>query len=151
MRLLLVSLVFLLALLVVPLAHAGDIDVKPDSRIEVIYFTAPDCAYCRSWKLFTWKPFSDTPPAKHVTLITVDKGGLRYKIGKSDYPKEYRHLYEQEPSLGNRVPAFWVLVDGKPIVSSIGETSWGTTIEPAIIDLVTKKLAGGGTVSSLAP
>lgn len=42
MRLLLVCLVFLFALLVVPLGYAGDVDVKPDSRIEVVYIHASD-------------------------------------------------------------------------------------------------------------
>ena len=35
-------IICLLALLVVPLVHAGDIDVKPDSRIEVVYIHAGD-------------------------------------------------------------------------------------------------------------
>jgi len=50
------------------------------------------------------------------SLITVDKGFLRYRLKEDDYPKEYRHLYKEDPNFGKGVPAWWVLVDGQPVL-----------------------------------
>ncbi len=146
-------IVCLLALVVgwITSVHAGTMDVKPDSRIEIVYIHANDCPYCRSWRYTLnggWKRFSQKPEAKYVNLITVDKGFLRYPLKENDYPEGYRHLYKIAPNFGKGVPAWWVLVDGQPILRNGGERNWDTTVEPTIIDLVTKKLAGGGTISS---
>jgi hypothetical protein len=130
-------------------AHAGDLDVKPDSRIEILYLSANDCRYCRSWQLFTWKRFSQTPEAQYVRLIKVDRGSLRFSVSENDYPKEYRHLYQKAPGFGNTVPAWWVLLDGQPIMRSVGGSDWDSRVEPTLVQLVTKKLAGGGTLSSV--
>lgn len=123
----------------------GTLDVKPESRIEIVYISASDCSYCRSWRYTLnggWKRFSQKPEAQYVHLITVDKGLLRFRIKEDDYPKGYRHLYKEAPRFGNVVPAWCVLVDGQPVLYGAGEKNWDTTVEPAIIDLVAQKLAG---------
>jgi hypothetical protein len=60
MRRLMACSVFLLVLVMswMTHAHAGNIEVKSDSRIEVVYIHAADCPYCRNWQLHTQKRFS---------------------------------------------------------------------------------------------
>ena len=145
-------MVCLLALMVgwIMSVSAGDLVVKPDSSIEVVYISAKDCSYCRSWRYTInggWDNFSKQPEAKHVSLVTVDKGFRRHGIEVKDYPDGYQHLYEMNMSLGRLVPAFWVLVDRQPVLGIAGEKRWDTDVVPVIIDLVSKKLAGGGTIT----
>ena len=86
-----------------------------------------------------------------MDIITIDKGRIRYTLKANDYPEGYRHLHQHDPDFGKRVPAWWLLVDRQPVLWKNGETNWDSIIEPTILDLVAKKVAGGGTVSGVIP
>lgn len=131
-------------------AAALDVPVKRDSRIEVVYITAKDCIYCRSWRYTMagdWGRFSETPAGRSVQLVTVDKVTLRNKVKREHYPTGYGHLYDLSPEFGNSVPAWWVVVDGQPVTRRMGENRWKPDLEPLLEKLVAAKLAGGATVA----
>ena len=96
-------------------AHAGDLDVKPDSRIELLYLSANDCRYCRSWQQLSWKRFSQTPEAQYVRLIKVDRGSLRFAVSenlvhKKQKSKKHTHTLSGTPSRCSTVAAALPLV-----------------------------------------
>jgi hypothetical protein len=131
-------------------ANAETVEVRSTSTIEIVYITAGDCVYCRSWRYMQaggWARFEQRAEAKHVNLVSVDKGVLRNSMKLDYYPERYRNLYELSPRFGNIVPAWWILLDGKPVLRKVGETGWDTVIEPAIIELVAAKMEGGGTLA----
>jgi hypothetical protein len=135
-------------------SNAAEWAVGKDSRIEVVYITAADCVYCKSWRYTRagdWARFSRTPAASHVALVTVDKTTLRNFITREHYPAAYGHLFDLAPQFGNVVPAWWVLLDGKPVTRRVGEGNWATGIEPMLEQLVAAKSSGGGLVVHNAP
>ncbi len=130
-------------------ATAQQLEVRSNSTIEIIYITAADCVYCRSWRYMRtggWTRFEEKAEARHVNLVSVDKGGLNSHMKSDYYPEQYRNLYQLSPQFGNFVPAWWLLLDGKPVLRKVGESGWDTVIEPAIIKLVALKSLGGGTI-----
>jgi hypothetical protein len=142
------------ALCAAALAQARDVPVKRDSRIDVVYLTAKDCVYCRSWRYTMagdWSRFSETQAGRNVQLVTVDKVTLRNPIKRDHYPAEYGHLYDLAPQFGNSVPAWWVVVDGQPVTRRMGENRWKPDLESLLEKLVAAKLAGGGTVAYNPP
>lgn len=139
-----------LALACAGVANAQPLEVRSNSTIEIVYITAADCVYCRSWRYMRtggWTRFEQKAEAKYVNLVSVDKGVLNNPMKSDYYPEQYRNLYQLSPRFGNLIPAWWLLLDGKPVLRKVGETGWDTVIEPAIIKLVAVKIAGGGTVS----
>lgn len=135
-------------------APGRDVPVKADSRIEVVYLTAKDCVYCRSWRYTMagdWGRFSETQTGRNVQLVTVDKVTLRNKMKRDFYPADYAHLYDQAPEFGNAIPAWWVVVDGQPVTRRMGENRWKPDLETLLDKLVAAKLAGGGKVAYAPP
>ena len=130
--------------LMADVAGADDVIVTPSSKIEVIYFASQECPYCIEWQVYTWRAFKKTAVAQHVAWVVIEKGSLYNKISKRDYPREHQWMFDQAPTLGNVVPAWWLIVDGKPVHSGVGEHQWLTVIEPTIVRLVGEKLAAGG-------
>jgi len=55
------------------------------------------------------------------------------------------------PQFGNTLPAWWVVLDGKPVTRRAGENNWKTGIEPILEKLADAKLNGGGVVVHSAP
>jgi hypothetical protein len=135
-------------------AHAAtQHQVRPDSRIEVVYLTAPDCVYCKSWRYMRtgdWSRFADSPAGREVKLVTVEKQTLRMPIEKRHYPEALAKLHDVAPQFGNVVPAWWVVLDGVPVMRRLGENRWREEIEPVLEQLVKAKQAGGG-VYAYAP
>lgn len=147
------SLALSLALLFPSFVSARVFEVKPDSHIDVVYLTAKDCIYCKSWRYMgagDWARFSETKTAQSVNLVTVEKGTLRNEIKRDDYAPEHRNLYDAAPKFGNTLPAWWVLLDGKPVMRALGENRWKEKIEPVLENLVRTKLKGGGPMEYAA-
>jgi hypothetical protein len=145
-------LVFLLtsvSLLLSTNVNSADIAVRGDSRIDVIYISAADCVNCKSWRYMRggdWARFSETESAKSITLVTVDKVSIRNLMKREFYPKEYGFLFDKSSQFGNNIPAWWVMVDGEPVIRRVGEDRWKVDIEPALEKLVAAKRRNGGTV-----
>lgn len=130
-------------------SNAADIRIKGDSKIEVVYITAADCIYCKSWRYMRtgdWGRFSETETGRAVTLITADKVTLRNTMRKDFYPPEHASLFDNAPKFGNIVPAWWIVVDGVPVLRRVGENRWKTEVEPALETLVLAKKKNGGVV-----
>jgi hypothetical protein len=129
--------------------HAADLTVRKESRIDIVYITAADCVNCKSWRYMRngdWARFSDTSAAQQVNLITIDKTTLRNRIERSHYPAEYAHLFDVAPQFGNTVPAWWIVLDGKPVARRVGESNWKKGIEPVLEKLAAARQNGGGLV-----
>ena len=144
-KLSIVAITLVLLLSCVPSAQAQS---EPVSDITVIYVEKYSCPYCREWKLWEWPEFKKQPEAKHVDMIMIDKGQSRSALGKSDYPKKYRYLYEQVSGFGTPVPAWLLIANGKPVVMSAGQSSWSSHIMPEIKRLVALKLAALAAVEN---
>ncbi|GEM_PF-7018383 len=124
------------------------------SEVQVVYLTSPDCVYCRSWRYLRnggWARAQANGLAARIMLTEVSKRTLREGIRADHYPEALRGLYAQNPSLGNAIPAWWVLVDGRPVYGAVGETDWDSAIEPLLQDLLKAKTAGGGRVAIKRP
>jgi hypothetical protein len=130
------------------------LQVRADSRIEVVYLTAPDCVYCKSWRHMRtgdWTRYSESPTGRDVKLVTVEKQTLRMPIEKRHYPAEYAQLHEKAPQFGNVVPAWWVVLDGVPVMRRVGEGRWREEVEPVLDQLVKAKQSGGALVKYTPP
>ncbi len=130
-------------------ATAAPVTVRADSRIEVVFLTAPDCVYCKSWRHMRagdWPRFSESESGRQVQLVTAQKPTLREKVQGSHYPEGYARLHALAPQFGNFVPAWWLLVDGVPVTRRAGETRWRQDLEPVVERFARAKLAGGGVV-----
>ena len=128
-----------MALLFCASAVGAPVKVTRNSEVSLLYVTAPDCPYCRSWRHLRaggWSLFQEKPQSKKVQLIEIQKQSLHDRIDASHYPAQYRHVYEQAPKFGNRIPAWILLVDGKPVLRVTGEGNWARQLEPVIIRLV---------------
>ena len=109
--------------------------------IAVIYVWKYGCPFCREWKLWELPEFKKQPEAHYVDLIMIDKGRSRTGLTKRDYPEKYRYLHEQVSGFGTPVPAWLVVVDGKPVLMNAGLNSWKADVLPEIQRQVAKKLA----------
>ncbi len=126
----------------------------PGSEVHVVYLTSPDCVYCRSWRHLKnggWARAQASGLAARISLTEVSKRTLREGIRADHYPELLRNLYGQNPSFGNMIPAWWVLVDGQAVYGAVGETAWDSTIEPLLQDLLKAKVSGGGRVPLKRP
>ncbi len=124
------------------------------SVIEVVYLTSPDCGYCRSWRHLRnggWARAQDSGLAAHVRLVEVIKRTLRDPIGADHYPEALRFLHQRHPGMGNRIPAWWVLVDGQPVWGGVGEGTWDVSIAPLLDELARARAAGGAVVALKRP
>ncbi len=105
--------------------------VRPDSRLEMFYLSAPDCPYCTHWEsqardeLFSWST------GKALAFVEIRGETLRQPITERHYPPEYRWVYEQiGPSRG--VPRFLLAVDGRVLLSAYGTNRYKEVFFPAL-------------------
>ena len=91
-------------------SQAATFNVRPDSRIEIVYLTARDCPYCRFWRYNPegdWARFLQTEAGREVQLVNADKGSLHNAVKRENYPAGYEHLYDRKPQFGKHLPSWW--------------------------------------------
>jgi len=105
--------------------------VRPDSRLEMFYLSAPDCPYCNHWESQAKDELLAWTSGTALTFVEIRGETLRLPITERHYPPEYRWVYEQiGPSRG--VPRFLLAVDGRVLLSTYGTSRYKEVFFPAL-------------------
>lgn len=105
--------------------------VRPDSRLEMFYLSAPDCPYCTHWESRARNELLAWSADKALSYVEIRGETLRQPITERHYPSEYRWVYEQiGPSRG--VPRFLLAVDGRVLLSTYGTSRYNEVFLPAL-------------------
>jgi hypothetical protein len=105
--------------------------VRPDSRLEMFYLSAPDCPYCTHWESRARNELLAWSADKALSFVEIRGETLRQPITERHYPPEYRWVYEQiGPSRG--VPRFLLAVDGRVLLSAYGTARYNEVFLPAL-------------------
>jgi hypothetical protein len=105
--------------------------VRPDSRLEMFYLSAPDCPYCTHWESQAKDELLAWSADKALSFVEIRGETLRQPITERHYPPEYRWVYEQiGPSRG--VPRFLLAVDGRVLLSTYGTNRYREVFFPAL-------------------
>lgn len=105
--------------------------VRPDSRLEMFYLSAPDCPYCMHWESQARDELLAWSADKALAFVEIRGETLRQPITERHYPPEYRWVYEQiGPSRG--VPRFLLAVDGRVLLSTYGTNRYKEVFLPAL-------------------
>lgn len=105
--------------------------VRPDSRLEMFYLSAPDCPYCTHWESRAMGELLAWAADKPLDFVEIRGQTLRQPITERHYPPEYRWVYEQiGPSRG--VPRFLLAVDGRVLLSAYGTNRYNEVFFPAL-------------------
>ena len=112
--------------------------VRPDSRLEMFYLSAPDCPYCTHWESRARNELLAWSADKALGLVEIRGETLRQPITERHYPLEYRWVYEQiGPSRG--VPRFLLAVDGRVRLSVYGTARYNDVFLPALKEVAARR------------
>lgn len=115
--------------------------VRPDSRIEMFYLSAPDCPYCVHWESRAKGELLASPAGQVLRFVEIRGETLRLPIAARHYPPEFRWVFEQVgPSRG--VPRFLLAVDGKVVLSAFGTGGYTNVFLPALNAVIARREAG---------
>lgn len=105
--------------------------VRPDSRLEMFYLSAPDCPYCTHWESHAKDELLAWTSGTSLSFVEIRGETLRLPITERHYPPEFRWVYEQiGPSRG--VPRFLLAVDGRVLLSAYGTNRYREVFFPAL-------------------
>ena len=112
--------------------------VRPDSRLEMFYLSAPDCPYCMHWESRAKGELLAWSAGKALGFVEIRGETLRQPIAAWHYPPEYRWVYEQiGPSRG--VPRFLLAVDGRVLMSAYGTGRYNDVFLPALKEVIARR------------
>ena len=138
-----------IALCLSPLASlaAWSDDVKKDSEILLVLWSADDCGYCRTWKarfggkndLMAWADYSK------ITYREVDRRQRTSTLAVEHFPADLKWLFNRLARSGNLrtgpVPAWTLYVDKVEVEQAYGLSKWDSVIFPLVKELVAEKAA----------
>jgi len=115
--------------------------VRPDSRIEMFYLSAPDCPYCTHWESRAKAELLASPTGRSLRFVEIRGETLRLPITARHYPPEFRWVFEQVGS-SRGVPRFLLAVDGNVMLSAFGTGGYANVFLPALNAVVARREAG---------
>jgi hypothetical protein len=123
-------------------------ELKRDSVIEVVYLSALNCSFCRSWELENLsdgRGFRATPDWREVSFTRLRKAAAGATLSPSFFPERLRPVAEEIASdqrkraLLSVTPSFIVLVDGHLAAAALGSAAWDQRIYPILQELVEQR------------
>ncbi len=115
--------------------------VRPDSRVEMFYLSAPDCPYCAHWESRAKSELLASPAGRAVRYVEIHGETLRMPITERHYPTEFRWVFEQVgPTRG--VPRFLLAIDGKIVLGAIGTGGYANRFLPVLRAVVARRETG---------
>ncbi|MGH8675880.1 MAG: hypothetical protein ACREVG_16430 [Burkholderiales bacterium] len=112
--------------------------MRPDSRLEMFYLSAPDCPYCTHWESRSKDELLAWSVGKDLAFVEIRGATLREAITDRHYPPAYRWVYEQiGPSRG--VPRFLLAVDGRVMLSTFGTNRYNEIFLPVLKEVTARR------------
>lgn len=138
-----------IAILLTPtLALAAECDnVRKDSEIVLVLWSADDCGYCRKWKsprggkgdLKAWPDFNQ------IIYREVARPLRASSLAAEHFPADLKWLLDQRARAGQwrtgPVPAWTIYVDKVEVEQAYGLTKWDAVVFPLLKELVAEKAA----------
>ena len=123
-----------IALCLSPLASlaAWSDNVKKDSEIVLVLWSADDCGYCRTWKgrfggkhdLMAWADYAK------ITYREVERRHRSSRLATEHFPADLKWLFDRMARSGHLrtgpVPAWTLYVDKVEVEQAYGLSKWGT-------------------------
>jgi hypothetical protein len=126
-----------------PKASGGDIAVRENSIIDIVYMGGPDCPPCRNWKIFDLPKLQASKEFQHIRFTEVKKWIRDSVPDTSELPEHLRPMRDELVRVIARPkgsPFFALLVDGKGIKGGWGTDSY-EALRPIMNELVVRKLS----------
>lgn len=122
-------------------------NVKKDSEILLVLWSADDCGYCQKWKgplggrrdLTSWSDYS------RITYREVERRQKSASLTVEHFPADLKWLFDRMARSGHLrtgpVPAWTLYVDKVEVEQAYGLSKWGPIIFPLLKELVAEKIA----------
>ena len=127
--------------LLVWLGFAGQVNVRADSVIDLVYLGGPDCPYCRAWEAKELPRLQAMEEFKHIRFTHVQKRIPQPVPGPADLPAHLKPMYKQmigQTRGRGGSPQFVLLLDGVAMHGGFGTQAYHALL-PTMTELVTKK------------
>lgn len=120
------------------IADVDSVAISKNSQILVIYVSADDCKYCRSFDHHELKDFKATPIFEKVDFRVVNASSFRVTNHDRDWPNDLRWV-KSATKVERGTPRFIVAVDGTIVANKFGTRSWHGSIIPLVNRLLVQK------------
>lgn len=134
------ALVIAAAAAAVPVLPAEEIALSASSRVQVVYFSAPDCPYCQRFEAprGSRAAFLASKLAREVEFYDARRASLGLSPSIANVPPPVKWIWDKA-WIPRATPAWVVTVDDTVVLSVAGLGYWEGQVRPLIEQLVERR------------